>query len=245
MAQPVVGKPAPATIKPHSQTLYRDWVNNYVTKDFLLGKVNRTKDTVFVHVGPAHTERNIYLLRPVYEAFKEMYDAALADGVKLVITSGHRTFVDQVCEWQLKYDNAEFQAIRDPVERARKLLQYRSVPGSSRHHWGTDIDMNSIKLHYFETAEGKKMYEWLQENAHRFGFHQPYTAFNKYRQDGYNEEKWHWSYLPIASLMLEKFEKEVSMEDFKGFHGDKAVQQLSIISKWVRGIDSRLYMADL
>ncbi|NJK84501.1 MAG: M15 family metallopeptidase [Saprospiraceae bacterium] len=44
----------------------------------------------------------------------------------------------------------------NPQERALKILKYSSMPGTSRHHWGTDIDLNSFSNSYFEQGEGKK-----------------------------------------------------------------------------------------
>lgn len=214
------------------------WLKDSITKDFLMGKVNRHTHPMFAKVTEEHTERKIYLLKPVYEAYIKMYEAALADGVRLVITSGHRTFVEQVCEWELRWNNPlTDEPFRNDTEKARFLLQYRSMPGTSRHHWGTDIDLNSFRLSYFETNEGRKLYEWLHANAHRFGFFQPYTAQDENRPTGYCEEKWHWSYQPIAQEMLTHYLRLIEKEDIKGFKGDKAAQHLNIITDWVCGIN--------
>lgn len=214
------------------------WVNEHVDKDFLLGKVKRKDNPLFVKVDEEHTERNIFLIPPVYEAYKKMYEAALADGVKLKITSGHRTFVEQVCEWELRWNNPNVDTtFANDIEKARFVLQYRSMPGTSRHHWGTDIDLNSFKVSYFETKEGKKVYDWLSENAADYGFYQSYTALDENRPTGYQEEKWHWSYQPLARLMLDKYLELIAIEDISGFKGDVAAQKLPIISDWVCGIN--------
>lgn len=223
--------------------LYAQWLDEYVTKDFLLGRVSRTKDPLFIKVGEEHTERDkIYLLVPVYEAYKKMYEAALADGVKLVITSGHRTFMEQACEWELRWNNpGKDVSFGSDLEKARFVLQYRSMPGTSRHHWGTDIDLNSFRLSYYQTAQGKKVYNWLKENANKYGFYQPYTALGEGRDSGYQEEVWHWSYLPVARFMLDRYMALVSAEDIKGFKGDQTVRHLDLIPLWVYGIDQSLY----
>lgn len=225
----------------------RAWLNDSVTKDFLMGKINRRRHPMFEKVAEEHTARNIYLLKPVYEAYIKMYEAARADGVELTITSGHRTFVEQVCEWELRWNNPRTdQAFISDTEKARYVLQYRSMPGTSRHHWGTDIDLNSFKPAYFETREGKKMYDWLKENAPLYGFFQPYTALDENRPAGYCEEKWHWSYYPIAHKMLNHYLVMIGKEDIKGFKGDRAAQHLEIITEWVCGIDPgyRLYASN-
>ena len=81
--------------------------------------------------------------------------------------------------------------VPEPVERARMILTYSSMPGTSRHHWGTDMDLNKDNNGYFATGEGLKVYEWLQAHAHEYGFCQPYTPKGPNRPEGYNEEKWH------------------------------------------------------
>ena len=221
------------------------WVNENVNKDFLLGKVKRQGNPLFVIVDEEYTRRNVYLIYPVYEAFKKMYDAALADGVKLIITSGHRTFVEQVCEWQLRWNNpGTDKPFSNDVEKAKYLLQYRSMPGTTRHHWGTDIDLNSFELAYYQTQEGQKVYNWLKDNAATYGFYQSYTALDEKRPAGYQEEKWHWSYKPLARLMLIKYIELISIDDISGFKGDKAAKVLPIMTEWVLGIDPQLNEED-
>lgn len=224
----------------------RAWVYDHVDKDFLLGKVRRQNNPLFIKVDKEHTERNIYLIPPVYEAFKKMYEAALADDVKLIITSGHRTFIEQIYEWELRWDNPRVDSVfANDVEKARFVLQYRSMPGTSRHHWGTDIDLNSFKLEYFETKEGKKVYDWLKKNAATYGFYQSYTPLDEKRPTGYQEEKWHWSYKPLARLMLVEYLKQVTIHDIQGFKGDMAAKKLPIITEWVAGINPDMKKEDM
>jgi len=221
------------------------WVNEHVDKDFLLGKVNRNKNPLFVQIRKEHTERNIHLIKPVYEAYIKMYEAALADGIKLIVTSGHRAFWEQVYEWELRWNNPRTNTpFPNDIEKARFVLQYRSMPGTSRHHWGTDIDLNSINSAYFETEKGKKVYDWLKENAAKYGFVQSYTPKDEKRPTGYQEEKWHWSYKPLARLMLIKYLELVSIDDIHGFKGDAAAKKLPIISDWICGINTEINKED-
>ena len=73
------------------------------------------------------------------------------------------------------------------------------MPGTSRHRWGTDVDMYSLENYDFDFGNGKIIYDWLVDNAASYGFCQPYTAG---RCAGYNEERWHWSYCPISKPLL-------------------------------------------
>jgi zinc D-Ala-D-Ala carboxypeptidase len=58
-------------------------------------------------------------------------------------------------------------------------MQYSSMPGTSRHHWGTDVDLYALDDIYFTYGDGKIVYDWLLANAANYGFCQPYTA-NRY-----------------------------------------------------------------
>ncbi|MFM9004881.1 MAG: D-alanyl-D-alanine carboxypeptidase family protein [Flavobacteriales bacterium] len=44
-------------------------------------------------------------------------------------------------------------------------MKFSSMPGTSRHHWGTDIDLNSVEPSYFLSGKGLLIYQWL--SAHR------------------------------------------------------------------------------
>lgn len=210
---------------------------DYCTKDFLLGKINyRTDTSLFVKVDKAYTWNHVFLGKETYKAFIEMHDAALKDGVRLVPISGCRTFNDQQCIWENKWKSDEYMAIPEEKERALSILKYVAMPGTSRHHWGTEIDFNSAKLAYYEAGQGKRMYEWLQNNAHKYGFYQPYTPLNDDRPKGYQEEKWHWSYLPLSGIFVREFARQIAPEDLCEFEGSRTARPLEIIKYWVLGI---------
>ncbi len=154
----------------------------------------------------------LYLLNEVYDAFVRMHEAARKDGIRLVIVSATRNFNAQKRIWERKWtgirrvDGQDLaQTVPDPIDRARIILRYSAMPGTSRHHWGTDIDINSVENAYFESPEGRKVYAWLAANARDFGFCQPYTAKGNDRPRGYEEEPWHWSYCPIARHYLQQY----------------------------------------
>lgn len=61
-----------------------------------------------------------------------------------------------------------------------------------------DLDFYSLENGDFDHGIGKIIYTWMTANAYKYGFCQPYTAG---RCAGYNEERWHWSYYPISSVL--------------------------------------------
>jgi hypothetical protein len=129
------------------------------------------------------------------------------------------------------------KSIPEGRERFEKILEYSAVPSTSRHHWGTDIDINGVSPTYFDTAEGMKQYEWLKKNAPLFGFCQTYNLKGSLRATGYNEEKWHWSYLPLSVNFTEEYKRLVKDEDIKGFMGDEYVSEENLINNYVLSIN--------
>ncbi|MEL6135712.1 MAG: M15 family metallopeptidase, partial [Bacteroidota bacterium] len=218
-----------------------------VDKKYLLGLFDPNKDTNFVSMDPLHcagSARNQKIHKETYAAFIKMYEAAKADGVNLVIKSATRNFFYQRQIWEAKWTGARkvggqnlSLTIPDPEARARKILRYSSMPGTSRHHWGTDFDLNAFENSYFESGKGLKEFQWLEAHAASFGFCRPYTAKGDRRQTGYEEEKWHWSYMPLSKKYQESYRTLVSKEDIKDFKGSEAAQAFDAIEEYVFGID--------
>lgn len=178
--------------------------------------------------------------RQAWQAFQRMHAAAAKDGITLRILSATRNFDYQKGIWERKWDQRSGgRSVSDEQAAgiAKDILLYSSMPGSSRHHWGTDIDLNALESAYFDTAEGRKLYTWLQKHAADYGFCQTYTSKIGGSRTGYEEEKWHWSYLPLSTVYLEAYRRQVSYEDIRGFAGSKAARGVRLIEDYVMGID--------
>jgi D-alanyl-D-alanine carboxypeptidase len=217
-----------------------------VDKQYLLGKFEPAQEKNFVEVDSNYSEekRGLYLRNETYQAFIRMHDAALHSGIKLIIISATRNFDSQKKIWERKWTGKTpvdgknlAETVSDPVERARIILRFSSMPGTSRHHWGTDIDLNSLNNKYFSTGEGKNTYIWLTENASDYGFCQTYTPKDPTRPTGYEEEKWHWSYLPLARPFLDRYSQKVCYDDLKGFLGWETAKALRVIEGYVQSIN--------
>ncbi|WP_324721784.1 M15 family metallopeptidase [Salinimicrobium sp. HB62] len=207
-----------------------------VEKKFLLGKFDYKQSGDFVKVDPEYADKTIYLNSVVYTAFKEMHRAASKDGIDLKILSGTRSFEEQKKIWEYKWRKL---VSLSPLERAKSILVYSAMPSTSRHHWGTDIDLNYLENCHFEEGKGKAVYEWLVKNAAEFGFHQVYTS-QEFGRKGYHEEKWHWSYLPIASKFLSLYNAVISSREITGFAGSELAEEIKIIQEYVNGIPTHL-----
>jgi LAS superfamily LD-carboxypeptidase LdcB len=148
--------------------------------------------------------------------FLNMRRAALKDGIDLAPLSGFRDFDRQLTLWNGKFSGARpmYDAVGGkldpaalaPWERIEAILLWSALPGASRHHWGTDIDLvdgstsaegHGDKLTRAAFAPGgpcARLDEWLEGNAARFGFFRPFQGM----RSGVQPEPWHVSFAPIA-----------------------------------------------
>jgi len=213
-------------------------------KDFLLGKFDPAAHDNFKKAASPYTFKDgIWLQIEVLDAFMKMHDAAKKDGITLHVISATRNFNRQKQIWENKWLGKTLVGGRnlkittpDPVERALIILRYSSMPGTSRHHWGTDIDINSVENAYFKTGKGLSEYKWLYENAPAFGFCQPYKNKGTERLSGYEDEPWHWSYLPVSSQLTEQYQNNISYSDIIGFLGCETAEATKVIENFVLGI---------
>lgn len=161
------------------------------------------------------------------DAFFEMRAAALRQGIDIQPFSAFRDFQAQVRIWNMKFsgerplyamDGSELNtAIMETSEIIHHILRWSALPGASRHHWGTDIDVIDqaavpdgyrVRLLPEETQAGGvfcRLHQWLDQNMRRFGFFRPYAVFS----GGIYPEPWHISYAPVSRIALERFSLEM------------------------------------
>ena len=159
-------------------------------------------------------DESIRLLPEAGKAFVAMREAALEEGIEIEIVSAYRSYERQKFIWNRKfYSNAE-KGI-SPKENINKIIEYSTLPGTSRHHWGTDIDIIDgkkpkegdllLEEKFHENGPYVKLREWMEKNANRYGFYLPYTDSPK--REGFNYEPWHYSFAPLSIPMLEEYLK--------------------------------------
>jgi len=210
--------------------------------DQVMGKFNPTQDTNFVKVDAKYTDKPaIYLQEEAYSQFLKMHHAAAKEGIELFILSATRPFNYQKNIWERKWSKLKTADRTDEKAMVREILLYSAMPGTSRHHWGTDIDLNYLNNQYFESGKGQRIYDWLILHAAEYGFCQPYTPKGENRPNGYEEEKWHWSYIPLAEGYF-KVAKEILKNDMiSGFSGASHAGELNVVENYVLGIDPRCF----
>jgi len=218
-----------------TNVLAEDMAEENDLSSFIEGRFNPKKQSNFVKINKKYSSRsNFYLHKEVYEAFIKMSEQAKKDNIDLKIVSATRNFNRQKAIWERKWKKSK---LSEPMARAKEILRYSSMPSTSRHHWGTDIDINSVRPSYFSSGKGEKEYLWLKNNAKDFGFCQPYTEKGEERKTGYFEEKWHWSYTKIAKQYTDHVKEHLTNNKIHGFVGSETAIDIDIISNYILGIN--------
>lgn len=166
----------------------------------------------------SHIDQKLNIHLDVISPFLALQKSAKKAGFELEIASGFRDFSRQRLIWQEKFNGKRPVLDKDskPLEIKNlnkadllwAILRWSALPGASRHHWGTDIDIyasnllsnfEKLKLEPSEYAKGGHQYEfylWLEQNMGDFDFYQPFNNENF----GVAIEPWHLSFKPIASI---------------------------------------------
>ncbi|MFK8056184.1 MAG: M15 family metallopeptidase [Saprospiraceae bacterium] len=228
-----------------------DWLpqDAAARKRELTGRIDPETHPDFVKLVDRYTDGDgVYLLRRrTANAVEQMIDSAKRDGVKLRVRSSTRNFDRQAQIWGAKWRGERTlsngvnlgKTNMSDSAKARMILLYSSMPGTSRHHWGTDIDFNAFENDYFKTGKGLAEYEWLKSHAAHFGFYQPYISKENGRT-GYEEERWHWSYRPLSLKLTELYKAEVTYADISGFDGAEVAPSVGAIEEYVLGLNEGL-----
>jgi LAS superfamily LD-carboxypeptidase LdcB len=153
------------------------------------------------------------------QAFMALQADARAAGFDLEIASSFRSYARQLAIWNGKasgqrkvYDDAGCEvdlASLSPRAQLRAILRYSAIPGTSRHHWGTDLDIYDaaavpgdyrVQLSPQEVAPSglfDHLHNWLDQRmaaGESHGFYRPYAT----DRGGVAPERWHLSYAPLA-----------------------------------------------
>jgi len=58
------------------------------------------------------------------------------------------------------------------------------------------------------------------------------------RPEGYNEEKWHWSYMPLSQELTDVAERYLRDQMIAGFRGSEVAPEIGVVEKYVLGINN-------
>ncbi len=144
------------------------------------------------------------LVSEVYEKYKLMWEDASNNGLSLYINSPYRSYNTQ----NYLYNN---YGKRDGYTLADT---YSARPGYSEHQTGLAFDVTSRTTN-FDTFASSKEYEWLQDNAYKYGFILRYPKGKEYIT-GYQYESWHYRYVGIEVATKIK-ELNITYEEYYAY----------------------------
>jgi LAS superfamily LD-carboxypeptidase LdcB len=156
------------------------------------------------------------LHRDVVRPWLALRAAAARAGIDLIPSSSFRDFEQQLRIWNAKFrgERALLDAAGAPLDaaaldertRVEAILHWSALPGASRHHWGTEIDVIDaaalpggqrpalVPAEYAPGGIFARLGAWLDAYAGEFGFYRPYDIY----RGGVQPEPWHLSYAPVA-----------------------------------------------
>jgi LAS superfamily LD-carboxypeptidase LdcB len=200
------------------------------------------------------------LHRAVVGPFLALRGAAARAGIDLVPVSSFRDFQRQQLIWNGKCrgerELLDRNGLRlDPAKLAQDglisaILLWSALPGASRHHWGTDMDVidaaavaegSKVRLEPAEYAPGgsfSRLNDWLDENAATSGFYRPYAV----DRGGVHPEPWHLSYAPLAQQAMAAF-SIAALEDALDAEGVDVLEAVrprlpEIVARYVMNVEA-------
>lgn len=148
---------------------------NYVTEDYIPEKLQI--------VSSKYSSKTVKLVSYAKEAFEELAAAAENENYTINAMSSYRDYAYQ----NTLYNN---YAKKDGYDNADT---YSARPGYSEHQTGLAVDIDN-KKEYFTNFEKTKEYEWMQNNAYKYGFILRFPK-DKVLETGYEYESWHYRYV--------------------------------------------------
>ena len=194
---------------------------------FLVNKQNPLPDdydniieTELVYDG----EKKGYIDKRAAKYAKDMFAAALEDGIDLWVISSYRTIDYQ----QQNFNNSVQQRMDNGMtydDAYADTLREVAMPGESEHNAGLAMDIMSIEYTSMDDAgfEDTKAFEWLDKHAAEYGFILRYPK-DKESVTEIIYEPWHYRFVGIyyaneikkSGLCLEEYFAERGWTDEDG-----------------------------
>jgi LAS superfamily LD-carboxypeptidase LdcB len=169
---------------------------------------------------------NYLLHKDVLSPFRALQEAAAMQGYDLQVASAFRSFERQLIIWNAKArgelpvldESGHPLSIENLGEKEKvfAIMRWSALPGCSRHHWGTDMDIWDAAAvsqdyvlqltpdEYQQDGPFHGLSCWLDEHAEAFGFVRPYAIDS----GGVAPEPWHLSYTPVARAFDAKLDAQ-------------------------------------
>ena len=145
----------------------------------------------------------------IYPQLQKMFDDMRDDGVYPVVASGYRTEQEQ----QQIYDESMAEYIEEGYSESdakTETERWVAIPGTSEHQLGLGVDINADGINSY----GYEVYNWLAQNAYRYGFIYRYPE-NKVAITGIANEPWHYRYVGVNAA-TEIYKRGICLEEYLG-----------------------------
>ncbi len=205
----------PLTSEPYLSAMSPEDPEEYLllaNKQTPLGENYAPSDLVSLKCETA-SGKTLYLREDAADALYFMMLCMQADGIKdTYVTSAYRSYSYQVDLWN-RYVSQHMAEGMTREEAEERALTYSARPGTSEHQTGLCIDfMTTSMTDLDETFEATQAFEWLRDNAHKYGFVLRYPS-DKVDVTGYKYEPWHFRFVGreaatemyLSSLCLEEY----------------------------------------
>ena len=143
----------------------------------------------------------------IYPELQEMFNAARAQGYGLFVREGYRTQEEQQQLLDEKIEAYENEG-KSKSEAKKLAEQWVAIPGTSEHQLGIAVDINADTT----KSSSDDVYNWLEENAHKYGFIKRYPS-NKTDITGVINEPWHYRYVGKEAA-LEIYSQGICLEEY-------------------------------
>lgn len=153
-----------------------------------LKRIGGYNDIVYLRAYGINTNEFTRLRKEPAENLRRMLQVINQNKISTFVSSGYRTLDDQTKNMQTW----------TAIVGSQNAGQYAAKPGFSEHHLGTTVDILSYEnnLNLEPSYSKTKLYKWLKNNAHKYGFVESYPK-DMTATTGYTYEPWHYRYVGV------------------------------------------------
>lgn len=149
--------------------------HNYLKEDYVPENLKSLSST--------YALSNMKMVEEAANAFESLSKDASKENYKVIAMSTYRSYEYQVDLYN-KYVKSDGKEAADT---------YSGRPGNSEHQTGLAVDVYN-QTETYTNFEKTKEYNWMQENAYKYGFILRFPK-DKENETGYEFESWHYRYV--------------------------------------------------
>ena len=137
--------------------------------------------------------------------------------VKNGIKEAYRDITGKVTTENIEEEQIYDESMAEYIEKGysesdakTETERWVAIPGTSEHQLGLGVDINADGINSY----GYEVYNWLAQNAYRYGFIYRYPE-NKVAITGIANEPWHYRYVGVNAA-TEIYKRGICLEEYLG-----------------------------